>query len=63
MVKIQYEQYGVNLSPEQAKKIVSAHKKGIGTTIKLTKNNLEGDHKLALTQTQIKSKMRLVGLH
>ena len=33
MVKIQYVQYGVNLSPDQAKKIVKAHE--IGTVHKI----------------------------
>ena len=49
----EYHQYGVNLSKGQAKKICNAHKKGTGVTIRLTKLNLQGDHKLPLTQTQI----------
>src|SRR6478609_7308302 len=49
----EYHQYGVNLSRGQAKKIYVAHRKGTGATIKLAKLNLQGDHKLPLTQTQI----------
>ena len=49
----EYHQYGVNLSKGQADKICNAHKKGTGVTIRLTKLNLQGDHKLPLTQTQI----------
>ena len=49
----EYHQYGVTLSKGQAKKICNAHRKGTGVTIRLTKLNLQGDHKLPLTQTQI----------
>src|SRR6478609_6354960 len=49
----EYHQYGVNLSRGQAEKIYDAHRKGTGATIKLAKLNLQGDHKLPLTQTQI----------
>ena len=49
----EYHQYGVNLSKGQADKICNAHKKGTGVTIRLTTLNLQGDHKLPLTQTQI----------
>ena len=49
----EYHQYGVTLSEGQAKKICNAHKKGTGVIIRLAKLNLQGDHKLPLTQTQI----------
>jgi len=49
----EYHDYGVTLSEGQAKKILNAHKKGSGVTIRLTKINLQGEHKLPLTQTQI----------
>ena len=48
-----YHDYGVTLSEGQAKKICNAHRKETGVTIRLTKLNLQGDHKLPLTQTQI----------
>ena len=48
-----YTQHGVNLSPEQAKKIMSAHNKGTGTTIKLSKTNLQGNYLLPLTRSQL----------
>src|SRR6476469_1678482 len=49
----EYHQYGVTLSEGQEKTIHDACKKGTGATIKLAKLNLQGDHKLPLTQTQI----------
>src|SRR5271170_2159645 len=49
----EYHQYSVTLSRGQAENIYNAHKKGSGVTIRLTKINLQGDHKLPLTQTQI----------
>src|SRR5215469_4941832 len=49
-----YVQYGVNLSPEQAKKIDNARKRGCNATIRLTKANLRGAHQLPLTQAQLK---------
>ena len=49
----EYHSYGVNLREGQAKKIVTAHKKGTGITIELSRNNLDGVHKLPLTSTQI----------
>jgi len=49
----EYHDYGVTLSEGQAKNIVNAYKKGSGVTIRLTKINLQGEHKLPLTQTQI----------
>ena len=49
----EYQKYGVNLSKVQAQKIVIAHKKATGASIRLSNSNLHGDHKLPLTQTQI----------
>jgi len=49
----EYHDYGVKLSGGQVKKIFNAHKNGTGTTINLSINNLQGAHKLPLTQTQI----------
>ena len=49
----EYQNYGVNLSKGQAKKIVDANKKGGNAIIRLSKANLHGDFKLPLTQTQI----------
>ena len=48
-----YKSFAVNLSKGQAAKIFATCKKGEGVVIKLTKNNLHGEHKLPLTQTQI----------
>ena len=49
----EYQNFGVNLSKGQARKIHDAHSKGIGATVRLSKANLQGDHKIPLTQTQI----------
>ena len=49
----EYHNHGVNLSEGHVKKIRAAHKKGISVTIRLSKDNLHGNDKLALTQTQI----------
>src|SRR5271163_530910 len=49
----EYHDYGVNLSKGQEKKIYNAYKKGTGVIIRLTKLNLQGEHKLPLTKTQI----------
>ena len=46
-----YTQYGVNLTNEQAKKIIRS--KNNGVSIRLSKINLHGPHKLPLTETQI----------
>jgi hypothetical protein len=43
----------VNLTKGQAEKLWNAHKKGIGTSIELSKNDLKGNYKLPLTKTQI----------
>ena len=50
----EYLQHGVSISPEQAKKIISAHKKGTGTMIKLSKTHLQGNYLLPLTRSQLK---------
>ena len=49
----EYHEHGVTLSASQAKKIVDAHKKNEGVTLRISKNCLQGQHKLPLTQTQI----------
>src|SRR5271170_5568941 len=49
----EYHDYGVNLSKGQEKKIDNAYKNGSGVTSRLTKLNLQGKHRLPLTQTQI----------
>src|SRR6266536_1715013 len=49
----EYKKYGVNLSIELIKKIKSAYDKGTNVTIRVSKENLHGDHKLPLTKTQI----------
>ena len=48
-----YKLYGITLTKGQLEKIVAASKKGHEVTIRITKNNLHGDHKLPLTQRQI----------
>src|ERR1051325_10204441 len=49
----EYQNFGVNLSKGQARKIHGAHSKGIGATVRLSKANLQGDNKIPLTQTQM----------
>src|SRR6266496_5721619 len=53
MENTKYENFGVNLSTAQVKKIINAGKKHAGVRIRLSKNNLVGSHKLPLTKTQI----------
>ena len=48
----EYNNVCVNLSKGQKKKIINAHKKDEGVTIRLTKVQLTGDFKLPLTKTQ-----------
>src|SRR5881628_941905 len=64
MSKNKYEAFGLNMSKQQLKKVITSAEKGIGVTIRLNKNHLHGDQFLPLTQTQInrinKSK---TGLH
>ena len=49
----EYYNHGVNFSERQAAKIFEAYMKGKSVTIRLKKDQLTGDHKLPLTQTQI----------
>jgi hypothetical protein len=49
----EYIIHGVTLSKGQAQKIILASKKNQSVTIRLSKNNLHGNHKLPLTETQI----------
>src|SRR5271170_95727 len=49
----EYHAYGLNLSKGQIKKIALAAKQHREVKIRLSKNNLQGDHKLPLTQRQI----------
>lgn len=48
-----YHNFGVTLTKYQAKKIHDAFNKDESVTIRLSKENLHGDIKLPLTQTQI----------
>ena len=48
-----YENFGVKLSQAQINKIIKARKVQAGVKIRLSKNNLSGEHELALTKTQI----------
>jgi len=45
--------YGLSLSDGQIKKIISAANKHQSVTIRLSQDNLTGEHKLLLTKTQI----------
>ena len=49
----EYISYGVNLSNPQLIKLNKAVENNCATSVRLTKNNLHGHHKLPLTQTQI----------
>ena len=49
----EYHMYGLNLSKGQIQKIALATKKHHEVKVRLSKNNLQGDHKLPLTQRQI----------
>jgi len=48
-----YQEYGIHLSISQFKKILTAGKNKTSVTIRIMKKNLQGDHKLLLTKTQI----------
>jgi len=48
-----YEDFGVNLSKAQIRKLYDTHKKKVGATIRITKKNVHRDHKFPLTKTQI----------
>jgi hypothetical protein len=49
----EYHMHGLTLTKAQANKIVSAAKKHDSVVIRLTNNNLQGNHKLPLTETQV----------
>jgi DNA-binding transcriptional MerR regulator len=49
----EYYMHGLSLTDGQIKKIISSAKKHDSVTIRLSKNNFNGDHKLPLTKTQI----------
>jgi len=53
MTSTKYISYSVTLTVGQIKKIKNAHDKGLDVTIKIPKQNLSGNDKLFLTQTQI----------
>ena len=48
-----YQEYGLNITVGQFKKILTAGKRDRSVTIRILKKNLRGDHKLWLTKTQI----------
>lgn len=48
-----YQMYGLSLSDAQVQKITRASNKNSAVTIRLSRNNLNGDHELPLTKTQI----------
>ena len=59
-----YQLYGITLTKGQLEKILAASKKGHEVTLRLSKNNLHGDHKLPLTQRQInRIKNSKTGIH
>ena len=49
----EYIKHGVNLSDGQKLKLAQAYKKGISTSIRLSKTDLHGNNNLALTQNKI----------
>ena len=49
----EYEMFGVNLTKFQIQKLLNAAKKAHDVKIRITKNNLHGEHRLALTMKQI----------
>ena len=49
----EYHMHGLTLTKTQASKIVSAAKKHDSVVIRLANNNLHGNHKLPLTETQV----------
>ena len=48
-----YQEYGLNITIGQFKKILTAGKRDKSVTVKILKKNLHGDHKLLLAKTQI----------
>ena len=49
----EYQEHGLNITKSQLKKILTAGEKKTTVTIRISKKNLHGDHKLLLTKTQI----------
>ena len=49
----EYHLHGLNLTKNQVDKIKNASENHTSVVIRLTKDSLQGNHKLALTQTQI----------
>ena len=49
----EYHTYGVNLNKRQIEKIAVTAKKRHEVKVRLSKNDLQGNHKLPLTQRQI----------
>ena len=49
----EYQEYGINISVGQFRKIPTAGKRDGLVTIRIAKKNLRGDHKLLLTKTKI----------
>ena len=58
----EYHMHGLTLTKGQLEKIVAASKKGHEVTIRISENNLHGDHKLPLTQRQINRIKKAKGL-
>jgi len=48
-----YRAYGIKLTQGQLKKIIDAHERGVGITLKISKDNLSGNDQIYLTETQI----------
>jgi len=53
MTLANYTSYGVTLTAGQIKKFKKAHHNRLDVTIKLSKENLNGNEKIYLTETQI----------
>lgn len=49
----EYVNYGLTITKAQAEKIYRAHRNGNGSVIRISKNNLHGNFKIPLTQTQV----------
>jgi hypothetical protein len=49
----EYQEHGLNITTSQLKKILTAGQKKTTVTIRISKKNLHGDHKLLLTKSQI----------
>ena len=53
MTQTKYTSYGVTLTTGQIRKIKKAHDNRLDVTIKISKENLSGNDKLYLTESQI----------